>query len=520
MEEAAADDQGLYFVIELLRSDVLFSSGVWTPVGDLPAMHLIYDATASTDSLFVTGTAGSGFFISTDHGATWRRPEDGIPAGEPVWALVTVGGRVFAGTQREGVFISDDGGETWAASNLGLAAIGPDCPGDPGAAQSQILDIAGFGSTVFVVGFCGVSRSDDLGETWREINEGLPDHFGSTSLAVGDGVAYVSSPEWHVYRLDWEHDRWEPVSGEVELPKTQVKIEDSLIAASTAGLRRSTDGGKTWEDVSVSPGRPVQDLAVSDGFIFALPGIHSTAEGVFWSSDLGDTWHPYNTSDLPDVFDLEVQGDRLFAIGRRGVFSAPLPDQLPSPATTAPGEVPEGFQIFDGSADGFLIALPDGWLVIDATVGDQDSIAAELEKIYPPDIAETVSSSFLQARKTEGSASGLVMAAFDADGDPNLTVTVSSRTPDDTLESWEDTLRTGTEASGGTVNSIDRLEVSGREALRIAALFPHEFGTSEIIQYIVLSEDTTYNITLSSAQPGAHVDLFVQAIDTFTIADA
>ncbi len=112
------------------------------------------------------------------------------------------------------------------------------------------------------------------------------------------------------------------------------------------------------------------------------------------------------------------------------------------------------------------------------------------------------------------------MAAFDADGDPNLTVTVSSRTPDDTLESWEDTLRTGTEASGSIVNSIDRLEVSGREALRIAALFPHEFGTSEIIQYIVLSEDTTYNIVFSSGQPGAHVDLLTQVINTFTIADA
>jgi hypothetical protein len=133
-----------------------------------------------------------------------------------------------------------------------------------------------------------------------------------------------------------------------------------------------------------------------------------------------------------------------------------------------------------------------------------------------PENAETLSSSFAQARKTESSdLGGLVMVAFDATMDPNLSVTVSPRKADDTLESWEEILRTGIETSGGTVTSIDQLEVSGRDALRMATLF----GSSEIIRYIVLSESTTYNIALSSAQPGAHVDLLAQVINTFTIAN-
>ena len=155
------------------------------------------------------------------------------------------------------------------------------------------------------------------------------------------------------------------------------------------------------------------------------------------------------------------------------------------------------------------------------TVGDQESIAAELEKVMSPEDAQTVSSALVQVRKVAASdLGGMVMIAFGATGGPNLTVTVSPRIPDATLESLEDTLRTGTEASGSIVNSIDRLEVSGREALRMAALFPHEFGTSEIITYIVLIDDTTYNIALITGEPGAHVDLLAQIINTFTIADA
>ena len=494
--EAAADDPDRYFVLELFRGDVLFPSGVWTPSGrGLPAMYNVQDMTAAGGSMVVGSISiDHGMFISTDSGATWRRAGGGFPESEPVWALTTVGGRLFAGTQGLGVFVSDDGGETWNASNEGLAALGPDCPGDPGAPHSQIGDIAGFASTVFVVSFCGVSRSDDLGETWREIDEGLGlvVNFGGSSLAVGDGLAYLSTTGRGLFRLDGERDRWDPVSGAVELPTGQAVAGDSLFAASTARLQRSDDGGASWTDLGAMPGGPVLDLAVGDGFIFAL------TNGIFWTTDLGDTWHPYNTVDLPDVFALEVQGERLFAIGPLGVFSAPLPNQLPAVESAGPGGVPEGFETFDGSAYGFLISLPAGWLAIDVTAGDQQSIAAELEAIVSPEVAEILSASYVQTRKTKSSdLGGLVMVAFDATSDPNLNVTVSPRRADDTLESWEEILRTGVETSGGAVSSIDQFEVSGQEALRMATLLQHEFGTSELIQYIVLSESTTYNITFS-----------------------
>ncbi len=85
----------------------------------------------------------------------------------------------------------------------------------------------------------------------------------------------------------------------------------------------------------------LHDASEYDGLMRLLEAAWSSLEAIGlapgasldnfnWSTDLGDTWHPYNTADLPGVFDLEVQGDQLLAIGRRGVFSAPLPDRLPA----------------------------------------------------------------------------------------------------------------------------------------------------------------------------------------------
>ena len=205
------------------------------------------------------------------------------------------------------------------------------------------------------------------------------------------------------------------------------------------------------------------------------------------------------------------------------MFSAPFPDQLPSqePAAVIPGEVPEGFAAFNGSANGFTIALPATWLTIDLTVGDKDSIAAELEAIFPPDVAETLSSNYVQFRKTAASGvGGSVMVAFDTTGDPSLIVTVSPRESLDTLESEEEMIQDGIEYSGGSVQSVDRLELSGREASRIVTLFSLETNDVEFVQYVVLGDDTTYNISFNSSEPGATDTLLSQIVNTFTLADA
>lgn len=524
--EAAPDA----YVIELFRGSAAFVSGMWTPAGlGIPPSVWITDIAAFGETLLVggnlrVGTTEAGLLMSTDSGASWRPVTNGLPE-HGVMALAVVGNRIFAGTETQGVFVSDDGGTTWRQSNQGLAFPSAGCedPGEPG--HLRITDFAGAGSTVFVSNFCGVWRSDDLGDTWFEVDTGFVGNvYSPLPLAIGDGAAYAAMEGVGVLRMGLEEDGWQLMSdlSNVTGFTALVWSEDSLfLSAEESGVWRSDDRGTTWTQVggvNLSD-TSVFDLAVANGTMFA-----ATARGVFWSGDNGVSWLGYN-KDLTGRGYFRATGvltpssDRIFVGGAAGLFSAPLPDQLPpsEPTAVSPSEVPAGFETFDGSTNGFVIALPSRWLAIDVTVGDQDSIAAELEKIFPPEASETLSSSYVQNRRTAASGSGgLVMVAFDTTYDPNLTVTMFLRTLYGTLESEEDILQT---FGGGEVQSVDRLEVSGREAWRLARLFSTESGDSEFIQYLVLGENFIYDIAFISSQPGANDELLSLIINTFTIAD-
>ncbi len=333
IEAAAAADPELYGVLELqrLRVEDLFASGVWIPDSGLPPLFSVVGLAASGEALVVGSIVPEeSLFVSTDGGAHWERAAGGFPEEEPVGALASLGDRFFAGTQDSGVFVSDDGGTTWTASNDGLASPSTECPGNPGALHSQIGDIAGFGSTVMVANFCGVWRSDDLGDTWREANTGLNPNDAPFSLVVGDGFAYASAEQFGMFRMDLAQDVWEPIDDPgflepldefPEFAMALVETDGSLLLSFQGGVWRSDDRGDSWVQVGgLLPVDAVLDLAVADdGTIFA-----ATSQGVYWTRDKGETWVAHNTDLVRQLSFVEVSGDRLVA-AEPGVFSAPLP---------------------------------------------------------------------------------------------------------------------------------------------------------------------------------------------------
>ncbi len=519
IEEAAADPER-YLVLEYFRGDVLFTSGLWTPSGfGLPAMFSVIDMTAVGDSLIVGSISGDrGLFVSTDNGASWRQGGEGFPAGEPVWAFASVGGCVFAGTQGQGVFVSEDGGVTWRESNEGLASPDAGCRGDPEAPHSQIGDIAGFASTVLVGNFCGVWRSDDLGGTWREINEGFIENAGvNFSLVVGDGFAYAGSPDGQgIFRLDMEEDVWERIDHPDVAPTAMVASEGVLFLSGNGGVWRSDDRGESWVYVGGSLGPLVADLAVvDDGTVLA-----ATLRGVFWTGDQAETWVPYNADLVQEISALEISGGRLFAGGPSGVFSAPLPGQVspPAPTIVIPVEAPEGYQVFDGSREGFALALPSEWVAIDLTEGDEESITTQLESIFDLETARSLSASYMPHRKTAASGlGGIVMVAFHPNGNPSVSITVSPATG--RIEDMEQSIRDGVEGAGGSVLSADRLQILGGDGWRIVISFP-EAGDTESHVYVIRSQDTEYLITFNTSNPEKDGEVFTTIIDTLKFADS
>lgn len=117
---------------------------------------------------------------------------------------------------------------------------------------------------------------------------------------------------------------------------------------------------------------------------------------------------------------------------------------------------------------------------------------------------------------------GFALYALDVTGDPNVNVLAGPRGHLESLENLEEFApRALGELVGATVLSIDRVEIAGTEALRmIYELTLPGVPLIEGHQYYMVTEDTVYVITFSSADPDADREVFAAVMDTFMpIAD-
>src|SRR4029453_13682660 len=163
---------------------------------------------------------------------------------------------VYAGLREQGVRRTHNGGRNWIESALP----------EPGVFSLAVS--AADGSLYAGTEPSRLFRSDDRGETWREL-EGL--------------VGLPSRPTWSFPPRPWtSHVRWiAPSPHEADL---------LLVGIELGGLMRSTDGGATWEDHRPGAQRDVHLLAwhpaVRDRAYEAGGG------GAAFSEDAGETWQP------------------------------------------------------------------------------------------------------------------------------------------------------------------------------------------------------------------------------------
>jgi photosystem II stability/assembly factor-like uncharacterized protein len=208
--------------------------------------------------------------------------------------------------QGGGVFRSDDGGQSWHPVNQGLSNL---------AVQALALDPNGKRLFAGTLGG-GVFRSDDAGESWHPINKGLTTHV-ILSLLADNGVLYVGTDGGGVFRsIDGES--WAPSNTKLGYFRVQSLTADAagVYAATIGGVYRSAPGDE-W--VSASTGitaLPVQAMAVAaDGSPYI-----GTATGVFRLTTDG-RWDAITTG-LPDssVTHLVAGKDILYAATPQGVF--------------------------------------------------------------------------------------------------------------------------------------------------------------------------------------------------------
>jgi photosystem II stability/assembly factor-like uncharacterized protein len=196
--------------------------------------------------------------------------------------------RMFIAISAAGAFRTDDGGQTWKPINRGLKSEGiPNPTAEVGHCVHRIGMHRSRPNVLFMQKHWDVMRSDDAGESWREVSGNLPTDFGF-ALDV-----HAHEPET-IYVV--------PIKSDSEHYPPDGKLR----------VFRSRSGGQEWE--ALTKGLPQRDCYVnvlrdamavdtleSCGVYFG-----TTGGQVYASADSGDTWAPI-VRDLPPVLSVEVQ---------------------------------------------------------------------------------------------------------------------------------------------------------------------------------------------------------------------
>ena len=264
-----------------------------------------------------------------------------------VWHLepsLTEADTVYAGVQDAALFRSTDGGANWQELS-GLRKHSTGSSWQPGAGglclHTILLDPSDRNRIFIAISAAGAFRTDDGGNTWKPINRGLrSENIPKPDAEVGHCVHRIamngSRPQvlfmqkhWDVMRTDDGGDTWREVSGNLPTdfgfvvdvhahePETIYVVpikSDSEHYPLDGRLRvfRSRTGGNEWEPLT--KGLPQRDCYVNvlrDAM--AVDSLEScgiyfgtTGGQVYASPDAGDTWSPI-VQNLPAVLSVEVQ---------------------------------------------------------------------------------------------------------------------------------------------------------------------------------------------------------------------
>jgi hypothetical protein len=295
----------------------------WEPAGNdftydgVPGTHQWYDGTphpwefarvwhlepslSDPDHVYA-GVEDAALFESTDGGKAWRelsglRAHDTGSSWQPGaggMCLHTIlidprnPQRIFTAISAAGAFRSDDAGTTWRPINRGLKSQGvPDPDAEVGHCVHRIALHRDRPDVLFMQKHWDVMRSDDAGESWREISGNLPTDFG---FAID---VHAHEPET-IYVV--------PIKSDSE----HFPIDGSL------RVFRSRTGGEEWEPltnglpqrncyVNVLRDAMAVDSLDSCGIYFG-----TTGGQVYASADAGENWTAI-VRDLPAVLSVEVQ---------------------------------------------------------------------------------------------------------------------------------------------------------------------------------------------------------------------
>jgi photosystem II stability/assembly factor-like uncharacterized protein len=209
------------------------------------------------------------------------------------------GNYIYAASDVDGASVSDDFGNTWTPINNGL--------------DMRVHDFAVIDNMLFAGTLGGVFRSTDNGANWTEVNNGLTNLNVYPLAVIGSNLFAGTTPGGVFLSTDYG-DNWTEVNS--GLTNTVINafavIGTNLFAATNGKVFLSTDNGTSWTNVSTGlSGTQANCFAVNGTDLFV--GMFSY--GVFLTTDNGASWTSMNNglTDPTMLALLNVDGTNLLA---------------------------------------------------------------------------------------------------------------------------------------------------------------------------------------------------------------
>ncbi|MBM4441108.1 MAG: exo-alpha-sialidase [Candidatus Rokubacteria bacterium] len=260
------------------------------------------EPSANDPDTVYAGVEDAALFRTTDGGASWQElPGLRTHPSGTLWQPGAGGmclhtilldpvnpERIFIAISAAGTFRTDDGGKSWRPMNKGLVSEQiPNHTAEVGHCVHRIAMYRTRPGTLFMQKHWDVMRSDDAGETWREVSGNLPSDFGFPI------DVHAHEPET-IYVV--------PIKSDSEHYPPDGKLR----------VYRSRTGGNEWE--ALTDGLPqahcyvnvLRDAMAVDALDPCGIYFGTTGGQVYGSANGGDRWAPI-VRDLPAVVSVEAQ---------------------------------------------------------------------------------------------------------------------------------------------------------------------------------------------------------------------
>jgi photosystem II stability/assembly factor-like uncharacterized protein len=274
---------------------------------------------------------GDGVYRSTDAGRTWTHlgldrtrsiSRIRVHPHDPDLVYVAAQGAPYGANPERGIYRSEDGGETWELvlyvdENSGASDLSMDMT-NPRILYASFWDHRRLPWQVVSGGAgSGFWKSTDRGDTWTEINAGLPDVMGKTSIDVSranpDRVFAMveADPGGGLFRSDDAGASWQLMSENWTIRARAWyyievfadPVDQETVYVLNAPMMKSIDGGRTFSNVRVLHG-DTHDLWISPDDNEVM--INANDGGAHVSFNAGTTWSTISNQPTAQFYRVNV----------------------------------------------------------------------------------------------------------------------------------------------------------------------------------------------------------------------